>query len=115
MGCSPFTGRKLSSAYSYKVDSRNPDLSNFKIERMTPIDNMLIALINYPNCTNFEGRKILVFENMTPAELMVAGEIDPHFTVNSKLIARFKPGFMGWQIAHVFAKMCSANVEQSSE
>ena len=66
---------------------------------------MLIVEIQYPDCINYEGKKILVFENVEYSDLMKQGSIDPHFSDNKKFkspIARFSPTERGWQMAEVF-------------
>ena len=64
--------------------------------------NFLIILINYPDCINYEGNKILLFENTCLEKLIDQGSIDPHFSDNkSKIspIARFVPTIQGWTMA----------------
>jgi hypothetical protein len=41
----------------------NPDPKNFKIIKTQQIGESLILMVNYPNCTNFEGDKILFYVN----------------------------------------------------
>jgi hypothetical protein len=83
----------------------NPDPANFRIVRVEVIGRFLVAGIHYPNCTNFEGSKILVFENMTEAQLRALTSIDPHFSERSfSPIARFSPTKKGWGYAELFCK-----------
>lgn len=111
MGCSPF---KLSSS-SYDgspnscpaPDTKNPDPNNYKIVDHKKVGDFLIIQINYPNCTNFEGNKILVYKGVSLKNLLMQKLIDPHFSSNSKYyspIARFVPNVEGWSMA---VKLCS--------
>ncbi len=82
--------------------SPNPDPSNYKIIKSEKINNHLIVLINYPDCTNYEGNKILVFEKLNIEELINQEKIDPHFSDNKNYhspIARFEPSEKGWSLA----------------
>jgi len=67
------------------------------------VNGFLIAEVQYPNCTNFEGKKILVFKGMTIRELATLDELDPHFYEDSKLIARFVPTCEGMSMARSLA------------
>lgn len=60
--------------------------------------------IRYPDCTNYEGLKILVFEKGTKLEhLLNQGMIDPHFgTEGIHPIARFVPTKDGLTRAKIF-------------
>jgi len=84
----------------------NPNPSNYKILRNKKVMNFLILDIKYHDCTNYEGNKILVFENCTLVELQEQKYIDPHFSENKKYhspIARFEPTERGWRMASHFA------------
>jgi hypothetical protein len=72
------------------------------------IGNLLILEIEYPDCTNYEGRKLLVFENVTVNDLIKQRSIDPHFSENKKYIspiARFRPNEEGWKDAVSFCSI----------
>lgn len=80
----------------------NPDASNYEILKHKYVNNYLIILINYPDCINYEGNKILVFENCTMKQLEKQELIDPHFSDNDEFfspIARFEPTKRGWKMA----------------
>lgn len=94
---------KLSSGSSYKKDSRNPNPNLFEIIRGRLVGHLLIAELKYSGCTNYEGRKILVFDGYTQKEFMSLWSVDPHFCEGSKLIARFAPTEKGWDHAYKFA------------
>lgn len=85
----------------------NPNPRNW-IEIMSrQIGNDLVLKLLYPDCTNYEGEKILLFENCTMADLVKQGAIDPHFSKNKKFhspIARFEPTERGWKMAVLLCK-----------
>lgn len=80
----------------------NPDPKNFVIKKIDPYAyGWLIALVDYPSCTNYEGLKVLVFKGVTEEELKEAEVLDPHFCEDCKLspIARFRPDELGVSMA----------------
>ena len=94
----------------------NPDPKNFNIERLSGVGKFWIAEVNYPNCTNYEGRKILLFDKMfegkplTRRKILYLKTLDPHFSENKKYlspIARFEPTIRGWRMAAILAKTLS--------
>jgi hypothetical protein len=87
-------------------DLPNPDPKNFRIRRSEQIGRMLLIEVNYPDCTNYEGNKILLYKDVTMDQLERQGSIDPHFSENVKFaspIARFVPTEEGWMWAKVVA------------
>ena len=85
----------------------NPNPGKFKIRKFDPANGNVVVLINYEGCTNYEGNKILVYENLTIEELRSQGLIDPHFSENEKYrspFARFEPTTKGWIKAVLFAR-----------
>ena len=100
--------KKLSTTES---ELPNPDPRNFNLGNLAQIGKYLIVWITYPDCTNYEGRKILVFR-CSIARLKRQDIIDPHFSENpEKLspIARFVPTREGWQMAFCFVKSIYQN------
>ena len=106
MGCSPF--RVSRSSYDIPVGSgaaipaNNPNPLNFMIEDHRQIRGFLLLLVHYPDCTNYEGRKILMYEGVTLADIKNQGTIDPHFSDNKQYhspIARFEPTLKGMRMA----------------
>lgn len=100
---------KVSKSSYDKIDVRlpNPDPSNYKIVRSKQFKKYLAVMINYPNCTNYEGNKICVYE-CTLKQLLKQKKIDPHFSENKKFyspIARFIPNENGWEMAENFCKI----------
>ncbi len=105
--------RSLSKeAYSNNVENRiniphpnDPDPKKYTIKRVYYNRNYVVALIHYPNCINFDGLKILVFDNKEEFEKSnKLNHIDPHFLESNHIIARFKPTKEYFQIAINFVK-----------
>lgn len=82
------------------VHAPNPNPSNFEIlQKGFSKSGYLILKVHYPDCTNYEGIKILVYKN---DKILTQETIDPHFSENEKFespIARFEPTEFGWELA----------------
>ena len=79
-----------------------PDPSNYVIVKHKEINNHLVLKVKYPDCTNYEGEKILVFKNCTLEKLQEQEHIDPHFSESKRFyspFARLEPTESGWNIA----------------
>lgn len=98
-------GMKLFSSCSYLTNSivrdNNPDPKKFEILESGFTGDFTIIRIKYPDCENFEGEKILVYEGFVLRELMQLKEIDPHFCDGDHLspVARFRPTEEGLRLA----------------
>ena len=99
--CRPFR-----DSSNFNIPPKNPDPQNYVIEKTTSIDTYTIAMIRYIGCTNYEGRKILVYINRTEEDIREAKALDPHFcdTCEISPIARFEPTNAGWRMAEIFVK-----------
>jgi len=115
MGISPFssscsdTNTIVEEKIVYK---NNPNPSNYKIFRKKTTGNYMLIAINYPDCKNYEGNKILLFENISLTQLRKQKLIDPHFSDNNKFhspIARFEPTKKGWDMGLEFIKCQNKN------
>lgn len=85
----------------------NPNPHNYNIMDLREIGNFLIAIINYPDCRNYEGSKILVYEGISKLKLVKQSKLDPHFCENKDCIspiARFEPTSKGFEMAEKFCK-----------
>jgi hypothetical protein len=86
----------------------NPDPDNWKIVKAKEHGKYLVLMMQYPDCTNYEGKKILVFEDVTLVDLVNQKQIDPHFfPANLKVkspVARFEPTDRGWIMAEAFCQ-----------
>ena len=83
----------------------NPRPDNYKIIKSTASGRYLIVEIQYLDCTNYEGKKILVFKDCSMAQLKDQKLIDPHFSEDKSFhspIARFEPTNEGWDNANLF-------------
>jgi len=87
-----------------------PEPDNWEFVRQYQHPNALVIEIRYPNCTNYEGRKVMVFKIKGGfSELMKKnkGLLDPHFHDTQgfvPLLARFEPTTEGWKLANNLAK-----------
>ncbi len=97
-------GYKPSSSDFDEPRNTNPDPSKYEILEIVLADNGYIILkVKYVGCTNYEGIKILLFDNnVTVAKLWSQNKIDPHFSKNKDYyspIARFEPTERGMEMA----------------
>lgn len=105
MGLSPFSKSSYDTKIVEKVVYKtrpNPDPTNYVVIRYLEDMGYLILEIQYPDCTNYEGKKILLYKNCTMKQLLKQKSIDPHFSENTNFhspIARFEPTELGWQMA----------------
>lgn len=94
----------------YLPSRGNPQPDNWEIEDSLEVSEFLVVKIKYLDCKNYEGMKILVYENMTLLRLIKQKLIDPHFSENKEYaspIARFEPTERGWRWAVNFCKQQS--------
>lgn len=88
------------------VAKGNPDPRNFKILRIAAFESYTVVWVQYPDCTNYEGSKILVYQ--LPKTLVESLRIlDPHFSSEKPAaspIARFVPTEIGWKMAENFVR-----------
>ncbi|MES3018220.1 MAG: hypothetical protein V4721_10595 [Bacteroidota bacterium] len=104
--------RYAESVYPSVIPLPNPDPNNYQIIKSTAMCQYLIVDIKYLDCVNYEGRKILVFENCSMNALKKQKLIDPHFSENKKYfspIARFEPTETGWRNAIIFTTASAAS------
>jgi hypothetical protein len=75
---------------SNNAEAPAPNPKNFKILNTTHRPRGQVLVVEYPDCTNYEGRKVLVYK--TSDFLDTKKELDPHFQ-KGKLspFARFEP------------------------
>lgn len=121
MGISPFRFSKSSLDSASKEEARrlravnaelnsrlskNPRPDKYRILDSEQIGDFLILFVHYDGCTNYEGKKVLVFKDTTLADLKVQKLIDPHFSNTSHYkhpIARFVPTPYGRKAARLLA------------
>jgi len=81
-----------------------PDPTKFTVVKKTITNGYPILWVHYPDVTNYEGHKILMYDKNFDLEL-IKDRIDPHFfTEGDSPIARFVPTAAGLAMAHVLAK-----------
>lgn len=80
------------------VPKQNPIPTLFNIISTHYVNGYTVAVVMYPNCTNFEGKKVLVYEGNIIDELKNAKSVDPHFFDEPlSPIARFSPNINGFK------------------
>jgi hypothetical protein len=83
------------------VEDKNPNPRMFQILELEQVGKHCVAKVKYSNCTNYEGRKILVFLNCKISLIKKLTYLDPHFTneIGIHPFARFAPTIKGWRAA----------------
>lgn len=106
MRISPLRSSYLESSFD-TVKIPNPKPDNYYIQKYQHVGKNLIVLINYPDCNNYEGNKILVLKNKTIYDIISLKDIDPHFDIKNpiNLVARLEPTEEGWVYAERLAKI----------
>jgi hypothetical protein len=90
----------------------NPNPFNFEIIKHYSNKVGTVLMVNYPNCTNYEGNKILVYLGTSYEELKMREELDPHFfDGGDSPCARFEPIEDGWEYAIQFLDLKKFNSE----
>jgi len=111
MGISPFShwnddDWSGSGDYSDKQQDSNPDPSNFTIKKIKKIGDYLWVLVNYPNCLEYRGDKILVFYKIKKEDFLKWKLLDPHFSeIGRSPIARFRPNTIGTLLSLKLCKL----------
>lgn len=100
--------RRISGGTMTSIPAGNPDPLNYEVLSFEVINGLAIVQIKYPDCKNYEGKKILVYEGLTQIDLMNKKQpLDPHFQEKKSRfvpIARFEPTDKGLTNARVFAR-----------
>jgi len=92
-----------------KANSLQPRADKYTIIKTFEVGDHCVLELQYKKCTNYEGRKILVFKNIHLPELLERNSrlIDPHFSENTDYVspvARFEPTEDGIEMAIQFAR-----------
>lgn len=93
------SGPKIGNSTS---ETSIPPTKNYKFVRTYENNEWVVLWINYPECKNYEGNKILVYVNTTLVEILNQDYIDPHFLeIKGRInpFARFRPTEDGWDAA----------------
>lgn len=103
-----FNHWKEDSGIVYKeIPKNNPRPDNYKILDYIEIQEYLVIKIQYLDCINYEGIKILLFKCKLN-DLKKQKLIDPHFSNNKKFIspiARFEPTIDGYRNAIKYVRL----------
>lgn len=109
MGLGPFRDYDDSVERVVYVN-RNPNPQNFHINWHESNGEYIVASVRYPDCTNYEGIKILVYKGVPLEDFLNAKALDPHFSDKGMApIARFKPDQEGVENAMRFAGFLVSN------
>lgn len=85
----------------------NPDPAKWELIEDFSAGDYIVLRLRYPNCTNYEGVKLLVYK-ATLSQLVKQKTLDPHFSNQESYlspIARFEPTDSGWVDATEFARL----------
>ncbi len=80
----------------------NPNPQNFVFGRVQVVGAHIVAELIYPDCTNYEGRKVLVYQGINLLCLTSPQSLSPHFCNDKSHVhpfARFEPTEAGWAAA----------------
>lgn len=80
----------------------NPNPLNYNVTDIEIVGGFTIICVTYPNCTNYEGKKIIVFRGDHTIPLIKTKKLDPHFAKDSAIVARFEPTPAGLAMAKMF-------------
>ena len=95
-------GPKISGDYSY-LQPLEPHPEVFKVLELIKGSNYLYIVVQYPHCTNFEGKKVILMKDTEPNEILYTKILDPNFYTENKIIARFRPDEEGKKLAKQLA------------
>ncbi len=97
MGIGPF---KRSCFTNSAQVAPNPNPGAWALEKKVEYENAYVLLVTYIGCTNFEGKKLMVFRG----KYRCRPWLDPHFSEDpDSPIARFRPDDEGWKMANAIA------------
>jgi hypothetical protein len=97
MGIGPRFGM---SGDTGNLTTGNPDPFKFSVVKRYQEGVFSALQVHYPDCKNFEGNKILVFNDSEELDKKLTSKnLDPHFFEGSALLARFAPTKEGWKRA----------------
>ena len=91
-------GSSSSSDGVCRVCAQQPSIRDFEVLRRVRNGDHVLVEVRYGNTSTYEGRKIMILK-MTDAELDAALTLDPHFSKDGPVVARFEPTFQGTQLA----------------
>ena len=108
---SPKLGGSSSTVESYEdyKDAKPEDVEKRKLYprldshviKHRLIGDYVVVQAKYPQCPNYEGIKIIVYEASGYQE-MNKSKLEPHFLKDNPIVARFHPTPKGWNMAVLF-------------
>lgn len=113
-GCKPSSCSPKTNTYPVQHDGewvgdpviqKVADPNRFRVQRTRQVGSYVVAEIVYPDCTNYEGKKILVYEGVNEGDIKKKARLDPHFCKHEGClspVARFEPTARGWEMAISF-------------
>jgi hypothetical protein len=85
-----------------------PSPSEFNLLALEECNRPTIALVEYPRCTNLEGKKLLLYRSISMQTVKEANLLDPHFSeYGLSPLARFFPNEEGLKAARLLAEALS--------
>ena len=97
------------------LNKQPPNPATFKIIHIKECGNYCVVLVNYPDCINYNGNKLLITRNISGENLTKLKYLDPHFVEFSELeiVARFLPTEEGIQSAFNFIETLSVKSKEN--
>ncbi len=96
--------RLFGSSFGDTTTPGNPKPNNFIVERTEQCGQFYVSVVRYPDCTNYEDKKILVTRKAVDSR----APLDPHFSgdssINCGLVARFEATPEGLVMAKIFCE-----------
>lgn len=87
----------------------NPDPRRFEIIDATLLSPYVCMKVRYLGVTSYEGLKVLVLRESATRRILDTGRLDPHFTRDGDVVARFAPTDDGWRDA---VDYCRRKIEE---
>lgn len=83
----------------------NPDPRNWSLSVSNKVGPFTVALVRYHSCVNYEGHQVLIVRG----EIVPGEPLDPHFTEDGRIAARFEPTPDGYATAIRVAAMMAGD------
>jgi hypothetical protein len=109
MGCSCMgsSSGNCSPSYTKKSETTpNPNPHRFTIKEIWSSGHASILWVNYPDCTTFNGDKIMVYCGLYWDRLLEKKALDPHFIIDDMNypLVRFRGNHHGLEWAKSFVE-----------
>lgn len=102
-----FTNKGSCESPLTKEKSGNPDPANYRVQRRFEHGGNLLIEAIYLDCINYEGRKLMIYQDCTIDDLMKQGSLDPHFSSDADTkspFMRLEPTEEGWRFGMMILK-----------